>query len=487
MKIIFTLISILSLSISAISQIDIPKSGSNHLTTCSTTVYDMKGTTPGLPANADGYLTIYPSTPGSVIAVYIEELDIDFYLDTFYVYNGATTSSPLLNKCYGYHTGTGQEYYGTSGPVTIRLKTGKYSSESNNGCIIKVRCAPTVQHNNMLKNKLRYVNSCNTTIYDQGGVFGDYENNSSDSIRILPNGPNKRVQMAIELLSINSRSSDQGQDFLSFKWGLKPSSTYIRAGYEVPDKPVALSSGSPDGSIDFYLVSRDIYTAQGLRAKISCITDANVTPITETVLPSTGSSDVGCGVKVFDNGHKYNYLPNTDGSMTITPLTGKKSQIDFSEFDLGTGDLLTVYDGTTTAAPILYTLSGTTMPSAITASQINTSGALTARFVSNGTSERKGFIFNTSCATILGLNETESITSDNLVLYPNPASDEIVLEGLSKGCKLTVSDSNGKIILKKDLNEFKDIISINSWSLGLYHFTIENDKSEHTFPVSVIK
>lgn len=469
----------------------IPTAFNNSISTCGATVYDMGGSTAGLESNADGSLTIYPATAGSVVAVYIEELDIDFYSDYLYIYNGASISSPLLGTFQGFIGGTmsqdKREYYGTSGAITIRLKTGPYASKSDKGCIIKVRCAPTSQPNNMIRNKMRYVNSCNTTIYDQGGLYGDYENNSSDTIRILPDAPGKRVQIAFEQVAINNLSS---QDQLVFTYGLKESATtslYAMAGYRVPDNPVSLSSGSTDGSVEFTLLSNSSGTAQGFRAKVTCIADAKVPALTETVIPATGSATIGCGTKVWDNGHKYNYFPNTNGTITIQPLAGKKAQIDFSEFDLGIGDAITVFDGPTTSSSVLNTLTGNTLPPTIIASESNPNGTLTVRFVSNASVEGKGFVFNSSCPTVLGINEDNEYSKNDIKLYPNPALDKITLEGSEEGSVVTVFDSKGILMFKKVLNERIETISTAMWGQGLYSFSIEKGKEIKTYQISVLK
>ena len=77
------------------------------------------------------------------------------------------------------------------------------------------------------------------------------------------------------------------------------------------------------------------------------------------------------------------YGNNIDRTITFTPSDNtKKLQLNFSQLDLETTyDFLYVYDGTNTSAPLLATLNGSTLPSAITAE--NASGQLTIRFTSD--------------------------------------------------------------------------------------------------------
>jgi hypothetical protein len=78
------------------------------------------------------------------------------------------------------------------------------------------------------------------------------------------------------------------------------------------------------------------------------------------------------------------YGNNVNRTITFTPSDNtKKLQLNFSQLDLETTyDFLYVYDGANTSAPLLATLNGSTLPSAITAE--NASGQLTIRFTSDG-------------------------------------------------------------------------------------------------------
>lgn len=78
------------------------------------------------------------------------------------------------------------------------------------------------------------------------------------------------------------------------------------------------------------------------------------------------------------------YGNNVNRTITFTPSDNtKKLQLNFSQMDLETSyDYLYIYDGANTSAPLLATLNGTTIPSAITAE--NASGQLTIRWTTDG-------------------------------------------------------------------------------------------------------
>jgi len=77
------------------------------------------------------------------------------------------------------------------------------------------------------------------------------------------------------------------------------------------------------------------------------------------------------------------YGNSVNRTITLTPSDNtKKLQLNFSQLDLETSyDYLYIYDGANTSAPLLATLNGTTLPSAITAE--NASGQLTIRWTTD--------------------------------------------------------------------------------------------------------
>jgi len=77
------------------------------------------------------------------------------------------------------------------------------------------------------------------------------------------------------------------------------------------------------------------------------------------------------------------YGNSVNRTITLTPSDNtKKLQLNFSQLDLETSyDYLYIYDGANTSAPLLATLNGTTIPSAITAE--NAAGQLTIRWTTD--------------------------------------------------------------------------------------------------------
>lgn len=105
-----------------------------------------------------------------------------------------------------------------------------------------------------------------------------------------------------------------------------------------------------------------------------------------------------CGQMFYDNGGPSgNYLNNSDDLVTICPTTpGDLVTLTFSSFNVDDYDELAIYDGLSTASPLLGYYYGTTMPPVITAT--NSSGCLTAEFYSGSSVNYPGWAAQVSCA-----------------------------------------------------------------------------------------
>lgn len=112
-----------------------------------------------------------------------------------------------------------------------------------------------------------------------------------------------------------------------------------------------------------------------------------------------------CSGTFTDPGGAGDYGPGLDTSWTFCPdgdgLSGNSIAFSFilSEFGLGEGDTLFVYDGVDTEANILMELTGSGAEAdfGVLPSPGNMSGCLTFVFISNGSGEGPGWLANISC------------------------------------------------------------------------------------------
>ena len=126
-----------------------------------------------------------------------------------------------------------------------------------------------------------------------------------------------------------------------------------------------------------------------------------------------------CNIYLYDNGGSGgNYGANRNDEITIKSNNPSFPNVrfNFPTFDVHPSDTLYIYDGTTSAAPLIgwYNNSNTTAPFAVQATINNSSGALTFRFKTNGTNEAPGFWGSEVCipqcqSVISALNPSECI------------------------------------------------------------------------------
>jgi gliding motility-associated-like protein len=124
-----------------------------------------------------------------------------------------------------------------------------------------------------------------------------------------------------------------------------------------------------------------------------------------------------CGGNFVDNGGiAGNYLANSNVTTTIDPTTpGDLVTVTFTSFNTESGvDLLKVYDGPNATSPLLATLSGATIPPAITAS--SASGSLTFVFTSNNTTNNAGWASNVTCGPPPACRIPTAVTASGITI-----------------------------------------------------------------------
>lgn len=92
------------------------------------------------------------------------------------------------------------------------------------------------------------------------------------------------------------------------------------------------------------------------------------------------------------------YQNNENYTITFCPNNATYVSLNFFNFDLGTGDIMTIYNGNSTAAPVLAVYDNTSIPTLV-ASQAagNPSGCLTISFVSDAADTALGWSAEVNC------------------------------------------------------------------------------------------
>jgi Zn-dependent metalloprotease len=145
-----------------------------------------------------------------------------------------------------------------------------------------------------------------------------------------------------------------------------------------------------------------------------------------------------CGIVFFDPGGQSNYSDNSDYTATLRPsVPGNQIRVAFTSFATESCcDYLSVYDGPSTAYPLLGTFKGNTLPPILQSTAPN--GELTFHFVSNGSVVDRGWTADVSCITV-GPNQcnwTGSLNNDwanpqnwTCGRVPDPYTDVIIEAG----------------------------------------------------------
>ncbi|RZK58424.1 MAG: T9SS type A sorting domain-containing protein, partial [Hymenobacter sp.] len=182
-------------------------------------------------------------------------------------------------------------------------------------------------------------------------------------------------------------------------------------------------------------------------------------PFTGTIVPATGSASITtCSAAIYDNGGTGPYANSSSGSLTINPATANALvSLSFTAFGMEAGpDYLAVYDGPSTNATLLATYTGYSIPPTIVASNTNTSGALTLKFVSDGSVTGIGFVANANCVQRLATLPQQTAGYDVQVL-PNPVAGgnalRVQLSGAGQpgAATLTLHNSLGQLVASRAL------------------------------------
>lgn len=175
------------------------------------------------------------------------------------------------------------------------------------------------------------------------------------------------------------------------------------------------------------------------------------------LVPLSGSNTIAtCTGTVYDHAGTGIYSNGVNGTLVINPTTaGSYVSLSFTTFVLESCcDYLRIYDGTSTAAPLLGTWGGTTSPGNVYAT--NVSGALTVQFTTDGSVTYDGFAATISCVTSIPL-------ADLIIQTPTVTTSSLVAGG-SSNISYTVKNQGGTIAAANSTGFY---LSVNStWDAG---------------------
>jgi len=412
-------------------------------------------------------------TGADSISLSFTSFDLENGNDYLWVYDGASTTDPLL----GLYTGnTLPESISSSGGSMLILFTSNESitasgwsaSYTSSGSVL---CGPCQTETFTAPSGELADNSCEA----------DYLNNTNCSKLIQPVGATNIT------LNFTAFDTESGYDFVRVYEGTSTSGALLGqfSGNSIPG-----SITSSGGSMLVHFTSDHSITAQGWEASYEINTPV-CEPCTNTILTESAGmiSDDTCGS---------NYINNTDCQKLIQPLGADYVTLTFTTFDVESGyDFVRIYDGTSTSDSLLGEYSGAALPGVLTSSGGSmlihftsdysiTAAGWSAEYVAGtnpeGTafSSYEGLIMNTA---------QEDVQEKELVIFPNPSDGKFSIRlenGADEGMDnvrddeliLMIIDPSGRIVVEKmiqsDGMEIQEEIDFRDKPAGIYFIQLYN-------------
>ena len=172
---------------------------------------------------------------------------------------------------------------------------------------------------------------------------------------------------------------------------------------------------------------------------------------------------------ISDGSSANNYQANANCEWLIQPTGATSISLIFTDFETeGCCDFVEVYDGSSTASPLIGTYSGNTIPPVISSS----TGSLYILFYSDPTSQKAGWnAYYTSCTpaivpTISHIGPTSFCKGDSVILVSSKGNSYLWSQGATTR-KITVKNSGSYSVFVTDSNSCMAAtspISVNSIS-----------------------
>ncbi|GIV38707.1 MAG: hypothetical protein KatS3mg033_0507 [Thermonema sp.] len=177
-------------------------------------------------------------------------------------------------------------------------------------------------------------------------------------------------------------------------------------------------------------------------------------------------TDTGGSSGNYGNSENYIYTIDPPGS---TPVV-----VDFYSFGLASGDYLYILDGADVTAPLMGAYTGTNSPGRV----VSSGGAITFKFVSNGSGVSWGWRANWSCASAREAAGPQQMLEQPLTVevYPNPARGQFMLRhyGDTDGqtAEAALYELSGRVVWQRSLKTKQgwqeEAVDVSALSPGIY-------------------
>ncbi|MDX9854822.1 MAG: fibronectin type III domain-containing protein, partial [Tenuifilaceae bacterium] len=425
--------------------------------------------------NEDKTLILTPSETSKMVKLTFDLFNTESNNDLLYIYDGPSTSSPLIATLTGLKT-TPFAYNATNaeGTLTLRFTSSNYTTRSGFKAAVTCVSIPNAPSNVNLvsatehtikigwtdnsadetKFQILYATAIDGTYLLAGEVNPDvieFEHTGLTSktsyfykVRAVNNDLTSAYSPVFETstegiaaptltsisspaaqtITINWQDNDINETGFVIERSLEPSANFSQVGTVEADVTTFDDITVDYGVIYYYRVyAVNNLTQSELSASASFMAGSVITSNTEVVR---------CNYILLDPGGINNYSNNENKTIVLSPSEpDSKVKLNFAEFRLESGwDNLIVYNGSSTSAPQLASLTGSTLPADITAT--NAEGKLTLKFTSDGSSVYSGYKINVSCiipiAAPTNLIATSTTRSTTTISWTDNSDNETKFE-----------------------------------------------------------
>ena len=389
----------------------------SSVSACSGTFYDSGGSGSDYSNNENLVFTICPGTAGNKVEVDFTAFTTQAGNDVLTIYDGSTTGATVIGSYSGGTSPGTIIATNAGGCLTFRFVTNNNNRQS--GWAATISCVPPPPANDNCANAVVLTQS--TTCSPTSGTVAGATNSGIASCTGTADDDVWYTFTATSPTAIIDRVTTGGWDSgieIFASTGAAPGSC-IGASLGCQDPESSFTVNGLTVGMNYYV--RVYYWSVGGISSGGFTICVNAPPA-GTVLMTNGST-TACGGTFYDMGYTTNYSNSQTQVFTICPSTaGSHLRAIFNAFQTETNnDVLQIFDGNSTAAPLIGTYSGTTSPGTVQASSSNASGCLTFRFTSDGSTTNIGWQAALSCFVYC-----QSITSNWVSSNEAPMGDGII-------------------------------------------------------------
>jgi hypothetical protein len=397
--------------------------------------------------------TTFCSDNQEPITVIFNEVALELNYDFLNIYDGPTTDDELLAVLNGNMQNV--EVCSTGECLTFNF-ISDYSITAA-GWEANISCGACTQFIDMPADTIE---TCEAIFRDSGGA-GNYTNNEDLITTICSPTEGENLMAHFDFIQI-----ELNYDYLYVHDGPNVNSPII-AIYNGSYEDVEICSSSQ--CLTFNFKSDNSVLQAGWSANISCGA-CNYLP--EEVISIQNGRINTCDALFLDSGGHENYTNNELNVQTICTTTQPASiQVDFLWIEIEPNyDYLAVFDGPTNSGDMLAQFSGSFQNQSF----CSDSGCLTFQFTSDFSVTPAGWLAFVSCEDDCG-NVVTSVESagepmENVLLFPNPVSDQLFIKMNDNLPSVSVAIFNlsGQEVINQTLTSNLEGIVVSQLSPGVY-------------------